>query len=87
MLYSLPSDLKCLIRCVHDPSSWTQTIVSTKPIILIHTLSVHTVGIGRLLGGLGLVLLLNLGSKERHYLKVARRPTHPPLAFWVKVAA
>ena len=55
MLYSLPSDLKCLIRCVHDPSSWTQTIVSTKPIILIHTLSVHTVGIGRLriLGAFG----------------------------------
>jgi predicted aspartyl protease len=25
--------LKCLTRCVHDPSSWTQTIVPTNPII------------------------------------------------------
>jgi hypothetical protein len=49
VLCSLHSDLRCLIRCVHDSSLWTQTIVPTKAIILIHALLVNTVGIGRLL--------------------------------------
>ena len=48
MLCSLHSDLRCLIRCVHDSSLWTQTKVPTKAIIHTHTLGVHTVGIGRL---------------------------------------
>ncbi len=41
-------DLKRLIRCVHDSSLWTRTYVSTKTIIVNHSQSVNTVGIGRL---------------------------------------
>src|SRR5437667_7175026 len=41
------SDLKCLIRCVHGALFVDTNTVSTKAIILTHTVEVHTVGSGQ----------------------------------------